>query len=80
MVFRQVQGAIDRVKNIAQKIENEAIALAGTEIAIDDAEIILKKAIQGWRTSQAWTFQPQASNLDPLTPDFSTMNFLTMNF
>ena len=47
MVFRQVQGAIDRVKNIAQKIENQAIALAGTEIAIDDVEIILKQAIQG---------------------------------
>ena len=47
MVFRQVQGAIDRVKNIAQKIGFQAIALAGTVIAIDDAEIILKKAIQG---------------------------------
>ena len=47
MVFRQVQGAIDRVKSIAQKSANQAIALAGTGIAIDDAEIILKKAIQG---------------------------------
>ena len=32
-------------------------------------------SLDGWKTSQPWTFQPQA-----LTPDLSTTDFLTMNF
>ena len=32
----------------------------------------------GWKTSQPWTFPPQASTLDLLTPDFSTINFWAM--
>ena len=36
--------------------------------------------LTGWRTSQIWTFQHQASSLDLSTPDVSTTNFSTPDF
>ena len=38
------------------------------------------RILEGWRTSQSRTFQPQASTSDFSTTDFSTMNFSTPDF
>ena len=46
----------------------------------DKKPFYLPAGYKGWRTSQPWTFQPQASTQDLSTPEFSTMNLSTMNF